>query len=204
MKLYFSETLMPRKACAVACYLNSPVTFVPVDLMKRENQTSDFLALNPNGKVPVLEDDGMILWEANAIMCYLADAAGSDLWPKDRRQIEVVRWLSWDAQHFTRYAGTLYFENIIKPKFGIGAPDAALIKEADGYFRTAARVLDKHLSDSRFLVGNAPSVADFAVAVALPYAEQAELPLESFPSIRRWHGELNELAGWRNPFPVAA
>ena len=120
MKLYYSETLNPRKACAVAKYLNSPVEYVHVDLAKGEHRKPPFLAINPNGKVPALEDGEKRIWESNAIMGYLAQAAGSDIWPRDDRQIEVLRWLSWDAQHFSRHAGTLYFENIIKPTFNLG------------------------------------------------------------------------------------
>lgn len=52
------------------------------------------------------------------------------------------------------------------------------------------------------LVGEALSVADFAVAITLPYAQQARLPLEGFPEIRRWHARLNELEAWREPFPT--
>ena len=77
MKLYYAEFLNARKACVVAKYLNAPVEFVHVDLGKGENRTAEFLALNPNGKVPVLETSGGSLWEANAIMCYLARVAGS-------------------------------------------------------------------------------------------------------------------------------
>jgi glutathione S-transferase len=52
MKLYYSDTTNPRKACAVARYLNSPVEFVHIDLAKGEHKTPDYLAINPNGKVP--------------------------------------------------------------------------------------------------------------------------------------------------------
>jgi glutathione S-transferase len=94
MKLYYFETLNPRKACAVARYLNSPVEFVRVDLGKGEHKAPSYLAINPNGKVPALTDGDRKIWEANAIMAYLARAAGSDLLPSDDRQIEVTRWLS--------------------------------------------------------------------------------------------------------------
>ena len=93
-KLYYAEVLNPRKACAVARYLNSPVEFVHIDLAKGEQKTPEFLALNPNGKVPALEDGDTRLWEADAIMCHLARAAGSDLWPTDGRQTDVIRTLN--------------------------------------------------------------------------------------------------------------
>ncbi len=135
MKLYYAETLNPRKACAVARYLGSPVEYVRVDLGRGEQRTPEFLAMNPNGKVPVLRDGDRSLWEANAIMCYLSNAAKSDLWPRDERQIDVLRWLSWDALHFLPYGGALYFEYLIKPFFGAGDADAAKVETALGNFR---------------------------------------------------------------------
>lgn len=202
MKLFYCETLNPRKACAVARYLQSPVEFVRVDLGKRENKTPEFLAMNPNGKVPVLQDGDKTLWESNAIMCYLSDVAKAGLWPQDGRQIDVIRWLSWDALHFTRHASVLYFEYVIKPLFGLPAADTATLEEATKHFRTFAGVLDTHLSDRKFLVGDGLTVADFAVAVTLPYADVARLPLGDFPAVQRWHDRLNELPAWRQPFPV--
>jgi len=202
MKLFYCEALNPRKACAVARYLDSPVEFVRVDIAKGEHKTPLFLAMNPNGKVPVLQDGARTLWESNAIMCYLSDAAKADLWPHDERQIDVLRWLSWDAQHFSRHASVLYFEYVIKPVFGIPPAGAAELAEATKYFRTFAGVVDTHLSDRKFLVGDGLTVADFAVAVTLPYAVTAHIPLAEFPAVARWHERLNELPAWREPFPA--
>ncbi|MDB5775828.1 MAG: glutathione S-transferase family protein [Herbaspirillum sp.] len=203
MKLYYCETLNPRKACAVARYLNSPVEFIRVNLAKGEHKTPEFLAINPNGKVPVLQDGDMTLWEANAIMCHLSNAADAHLWPQDApRQVEIMRWLSWDAHHFTRHAGTLYFENIIKPMIGMGEPVAAAVDSATAFFRTNAAILDAHLGKRKFLVGDALTIADFATAVTLPYADAAKIPLDEFPAIRRWHARLQELPAWREPFPA--
>jgi glutathione S-transferase len=201
MKLYYAETLNPRKACAVARHLHSPVEFVRVDLARGEHKMPEFLALNPNGKVPVLQNGDECLWEANAIMCHLSDVARSDLWPHDARQVDVLRWLSWDAQHFTPSGGTLYFEYVVKPRIGLGAPDSKKISEALAEFRTYAHVLDAHLQNRSFLVGESLTVADFAVASALPYAEQAELPVAEFAGIRRWYARLEQLPAWREPFP---
>jgi glutathione S-transferase len=114
-----------------------------------------------------------------------------------------MRWLSWDAQHFTRHAGTLYFQNIIKPALGMGDADRAAVDEATGFFKRFAAVLNDHLNGRSYLVGDATlTVADFAVAVTLPYAEGARIPLTEFPEIVRWHDRLNELDAWREPFPV--
>lgn len=204
MKLYYAEVLNPRKACALARHVGAPVEFVPVDLAKGEHRRPEFLALNPNGKVPVLQTDGGSLWESNAIMCFLARRAGSPLWPQgEEGQIELLRWLSWDGQHFAPAAGSLYFEYVIRPMFDLGPPDAAAVEAATGDFRKYAQVLDDHLRNSPYLLGDALSVADFAVAGALPYAGPAQMPLDDFPAIARWHARLEELPAWREPFPAA-
>jgi glutathione S-transferase len=204
MKLYFSDTLNPRKACAVANYLRLPVEFINIELGKGEHQTPAFRAMNPNAKVPVLVDGAMVLWESNAIMCYLAAKAGSDIWPQDARQIEVLRWLMWDATEFAPQAGTFYFEHIIKRRFGMGAPEPAELDKATPGFKRYAAVLDAHLRGRTWLVGEALSVADFALAITLPYATEAKLPLEDFPEIRRWHAQLDQLEAWRDPFTQRA
>jgi glutathione S-transferase len=204
MKLYYAETLNPRKACAVAKYLNAPVEFVRVDLGKGEHKSPSYLAINPNGKVPTLTDGDTRLWESHAIMAYLARAAGSDLCPADERQIDVLRWLSWSSEHFTRHGGTLYFQNVIKPNFLGAAPDPKAVEEATGFFRQFAAVLNEHLRGRKYLLGDALTIADFSVAVTLPYADKAKIPVAEFAEIERWHARLNELPAWREPFPAAA
>lgn len=201
MKLYYDETINPRKACAAARYLQAPVEIVRVHLARGEQRAPAFLALNPNGRVPVLQDGDLVLWEANAIMCHLSNVVGADLWPHDdRAQVEVQRWLSWDASHFTAHGGTLYFENLVKPAIGMGAPDAGLVEEATRQFALSAALLDAYLGHRRFLLGDQLTVADFAVGAALPYAKGAGIPLADFPAVARWHDRLNELEAWRNPF----
>ena len=202
MKLYYFETPNPRIACAVAKHLDSPLEYVRVNLGKGENKSPEFLAVNPNGKVPALSDDGVNLWESNAIMAYLAQKAGSDLWPTDSAtQIDTLRWLAWDASHFSRHAGSLFFENLIKPRFGMGEPDAAVIEEATGFFRQFASVLNDHLDGRDYVVAHRLTITDFALARVLPNAADAKIPLGDFPKVAAWHDRLMELPAWRDPFP---
>lgn len=202
MKLYYSDVLMPRKACAVAKYLKAPVEFIYLELAKGEHKTPDYLGLNPNGKVPTLVDGDRVVWEADAILCALARKMNSDLWPQDERQPEVLRWLSWNAYQFNPGGSALYFEYIIKPRFNIGLVDEAEVKNAQATFRTYGAVLNDHLKGRKWLVGDTMTIADFSVAVTLPYAEKANIPLNEFPEIRRWHDQLNALDAWRDPFPI--
>ena len=186
MKLYYFETPNARKACAVARYLDAPAEFVRVDLTKGGHKAPAFLAINPNGKVPALEDGEVRLWESAAIMAYLADRAGSSLWPKDARQIDVIRWLSWDAMHFSRHAGTLFFQRVVKPHLGLGDPDLAAIDEAMGFFRQFAGVLNSHLGRG-YVVGDGLGGRGLRPR-CLP-AARARGPdgsLDEFPEIRRW------------------
>jgi glutathione S-transferase len=201
-KLYYAETLNPRRACAVARHLNSPVEFVHVQLGKGEHKSPGFTALNPNQKVPVLDIGGRTIWESNAIMCFLARFANSDLWPQDDRQVDVMRWLHWDALHFLPLTGEYYFQHIIKPMFGLGEPDAAALEKAKTGFQRYGAVLNDHLRGRKFLIGDTLTVADFAVGITFPYAEKTQIPLAPFPEIQRWHDRLNELPAWREPFPA--
>lgn len=202
MKLYYFETPNGRKVCAMAKYLGSPVELVRVNLAKGEQRRPEFLASNPNGKIPCLEDGEFRLWEANAIMCYLALQSGSDLWPADDlKKIDLIRWLSWETAHFSRHGGRLFFERVVKPFFKLGEPNPAEIEDATKFFRQFAQVLDEHLRGQKFVMGETLSVADFALAAVLPEAEKAQLPLDGCTQILRWHDSLMSLPAWREPFP---
>lgn len=201
-KLYYFQTLNPQKACAVAKYLNSPVEFVRVDLSKGEHQQAAHLRRNPNGKVPVLEHDGGFLWESVAIMAWLAQRAESPIWPTQAdEQVELLRWISWDATFFVRRAGAFYFEHYIKQLFGMGAPDEQNLAAVTPEFHESACVLDAHLSGRKFVLGEQLTIADFCIGATLLYADQIHLPLESYTHVRRWHDRLMELPAWRNPWP---
>lgn len=200
MKLYFAETINSYKTCAVARHLDLDMEFERVDLQQGEQRSPEFLAINPNGKTPALVDGELRLWESNAIICHLAMKAGSDLWPRDERQVDIIRWFSWSTEHFCRFSGDLYFEHIIRAQFDLGDPDPGVVETATGYVRKYGRILDDHLAHRRYLLGDLLTVADFVVATTLPYAREAKIPLDEFPAVQRWHNRLMELPAWQSPF----
>lgn len=207
MKLYYCEVPNPRKPCAVAKHLDVPLDYVRVDLQTREQQTPDYLAINPNGKVPALIDGDVSLFESAAIMMYLAQHAKSDIWPSaPLAQVDVVKWLVWDTAHFSRHASTVYFEYLIKKQFDLGKPDPAVVDEAVGFFRQFASVLNEHLVGRSYLVGDTLTIADFSVTTYLSVAVEAELsqlPIAEFGEIKRWHNALMDIPALNDPWPSA-
>lgn len=206
MKLYYLETMNPRKACATAKYLRSPVEYVPIESVPGGLKGADYMAINPNGRAPVLVDGDLRLWESAAIMMHLAVQAKDDLWPLSdpASQVEIVRWLSWDLTEFARYAGAFYFENYIKPKLGLGPSDPASLEANREPLQRAAQLLDAHLERRRFLVADRLSIADFCVGVLLPQQDEIGLQLRDYRHLQRWHDRLMEIEAWRNPWPAQA
>ena len=130
MKLYYSRNMNPRVAVAVARHLNSPVEFVRAN-PRAPGQKEKYLPLNPNALVPILEEDGNALWETDAIACRLSQIARSNFWLEGPRAPDLQRWISWSGQHFTRIASVYYWEFVVKPAIGLGAPNLESVAAAE-------------------------------------------------------------------------
>lgn len=201
MKLYYFETPNGRLPCSVAKHLNAPIEFVHTNIVKSQEVSEEFKKLNPTSKVPVLLDGSRVIWEAKAIAAYIAEQCESDLFPKDERLNDVIRWFVWDSEHFSNYAGTLYYEHIIRPVFGKSARDF-LVLHATKQFTHNARVLDQVLSTQQWVLGDKLSVVDFALSRGLIGTELAQIPYHEFRHIVRWLNDLNELPAVQNPWPA--
>lgn len=199
MRLYYSRNLNPRVAVAVARHLEAPVEFVRASPRNPTNQEA-FRAVNPNMLVPILVEEGRTLWETDAIACRLSMLTEPDFWPTGEQAPELQMWLSWSAHHFTQTAGVFYWEHVVKPMLGLGAPNTGALQEATGEFHRFAAILEEALSTRTWLVGSRLSYADFRVATSLPFAEAAKLPLQPYSQIRNWHDRLCQLPAWREPF----
>lgn len=207
MKLYvLPPSPRARKVLAVHYHLALECTIQLVDLSKGQQSTPEYVALNANSKMPVLEDDDFVLWESNAILVYLASKKpAAALWSSDaRRQADIVRWLCWEAAHWDQQSvGAVGHELISKRVLGLGPPDQAFIDRGAMNFQRFAGVLDRSLKGRRWLVANQLSVADFAVGTWIPTAGWLGLPINDYREIMRWYSGLMELAAWRTALQPA-
>ncbi len=198
MKLYqHPQSHNCRKVLAVLQHLDIECELETVDVFAGATHTPDFFALNPNGKVPVLQDGDAWLWESNAIMARVASETENTLWPKTGQRYDILRWMSWELAHFGPAADTIVFENAIKARVGMGVPDPSIVAEQTQKFTTFGAVLDRHLASQKYLSGSSLTLADFAVAAHLTYAKPGGLPLDDFPHVRAWNDRLHEVPAWR-------
>lgn len=169
-----------------------------IDLTKGEHKREEFLALNPNGRMPVLEHDGFTLWESNAIVNYLSHLKPeAGLLPSDMRaRLKAVQWQFWDSAHWDPACAVMVFERVVKKLLKLGEPSAAEIERGQGLFARVAQVLDGQLQKHRYVAGDKLTVADFSVGAALNAAEVAQYPIEPYRAIQRWHAELKAMPAW--------
>ena len=189
MKLYdFAPSPNSRKVRAVAYELGLPLDFVHVGLFQGESRAPAFLTKNPNGRVPVLEDGDLLLWESNAIIAYLG--AGTPLVPTDPRgRAEVDRWTAWQLAHLGPATRMVAVERIVKKLTGQGEPDQAAIAAGTEEFGKLSAVLDRSLGNKEYLTGRL-SVADFALAAHYSIAESCGLDVAAHERVAAWLGRM--------------
>ena len=204
MKLY-THPLSPnaRKVVMTAHLLDLPLELEVVDLFTGAQKRPEFLALNPNGKVPTLNDDGFVLWESDAIMQYLAaKRPGTTLFPEDvRTRADVVRWQCWALAHWLPAIQILVFENMFKPLLHMGDPDPAELRKGEEGVQRFAGVLDRTLAQREYLVENRLTFADISVATPLMYAAQGRVPIGDYANIKSWFARIEALPAWKKTAP---
>jgi glutathione S-transferase len=183
--------------------LGLPVEPVDVDLLKRAQKQPAFLARNPFGQVPVIEDGDTVVADSNAILVYLASRYDSS-----------GRWLPRDAPGLARVQEWL---SLAAGELAFGPAEARVIKlfgAAYDYERAkalAARlytVMDPHLATRRFLAGEHPTIADIAHYAYTAHAPEGGVSLAPYPHLRAWLGRIEALPNFvpmpKSPLPAAA
>jgi glutathione S-transferase len=186
-----------------AIHMGTPLELTEVNLMNQEDRRR-LVTLNPNNKVPVLQDGDFTLWESCAIMQYLADRTyGQTLYPDNILvRADISRWMLWSCQHFAPALGLIVYERIWKGLTGNGGPDPLELERAGKQVAQFAAVLEQHLAGRDWIVGEQLSLADFALAASLMYTEQAKLPVTQYPKMMAWFDRIQQLDAWKKTIPV--
>jgi glutathione S-transferase len=199
MQLY-SSPMSPNalRTRAVAFELGLEPEIVDVNIREGANRKPDYLAINPNGKVPALVDGDVVLWESRAINGYLASLKPEvGLYPAEPAARALVeQWSNWQAIHLGPAMQKVAFERVMKKIFGRGEPDEASIA---GDIKTVAEllaVLDAALAGKQWITGSL-SLADFALATTFMYRRPAKLGVEAFPNVVAWIERLEARPSWQ-------
>ncbi|MEO1241069.1 MAG: glutathione S-transferase family protein [Pseudomonadota bacterium] len=171
------------KAKWTADYLGLDYEWAPLDIMKGETRTEEFLAVNPFGQVPtVLLPDGRIITQSNAIIVYLAEAHGGKLLPEDPlARSNVFQWLFWEQNSHEPYIAGRRFRKAFK-KLSDDEIDAEWLPR--GY--AALDLMERTLTDAGYLAGDALTLADIAVVAYTRVAESGGFALSDYPEVRSW------------------
>ncbi len=160
------------------------------------NDTAEFLARNPNGLVPVIDDDGFTLYESNAIVRYLAARTGAQaLWPADlRSRADVDRWMEWQSTAFTPAMWAAFWQLIRTP---VEKRDAGAVEASRAKSEGLAAILDAQLSKAPWLTGDAFTVADIVVGCAAHRWLNLPVSRSRRPHLERWYADLKARPGSR-------
>lgn len=171
--------------------LGVPFEVQDIDLAAGAHKAPDFLARNPFGQVPVIEDDGVTLADSNAILVYLASRYDTtQRWlPRDPvAAAQVQQWLSVAAGALAAGPASARIAVV----FGVKLDH----ERAKGLAGQLFTVLDAHLSGQPFLVGHAPTIADVALYAYTAHAPEGGVSLDAYPAIRTWLARIEALPGF--------
>jgi glutathione S-transferase len=191
LKIYdFEKSGHAHRVRLMASLLNLPYTSIPVDLLAGEQRTPAYLELNPFGAVPVLDDDGVIVWDSTAILVYLAKKYGNETWlPNDPQGAALVqRYLSIASGEVFRGPCAARLITVFNAPLDHETSKAVAYKLFD--------ILDAHLADHDFLAADHPTIADVACYSYIAHAPEGDVSLGKYGHIHNWLKRIEALPGF--------
>jgi GST-like protein len=185
LKLYYNLAPNPMKVALLLEELGLPYEAIPVDTRKGEQHTDAFRRINPNAKVPVIDDDGTVVFDSNAILLYLGDKTGrfvpTDLASKQRGQ--MLQWMMFIASGIGPYSGQAVHFRHNAPE-----PREYALNRYDFEAHRHWKILDDHLAQHRYMLGQDYGIVDMALwgwVRLLPYVLGIEQPWGQYPNLKR-------------------
>ena len=188
----------------VALYLNcAGLDWEPVftDFMNGATRDPKWReAVNEMGEAPVLETGAKKLSQSGVILTYLSEKTGKFAPANENDRLEALRWILFDNHKFTGYFATYRFMKAFLPT----APAPDVMAFLKGRFDNALKVVDKHLGQSKFIVGDKPTIADFSLAgyMFFPSEESGYEWAAVAPNLNAWIGRMRALPGWKDPYEM--
>jgi len=173
--------------------LGRPFRRIELDIDKGETRTADFLAKNPNGRVPTLElEDGRLLAESGAILWYLAD--GSAFLPTEAFQrAQVLQWMFFEQYSHEPYVAVARY---IKQHLPADSPRYEELPKCYEKGAAALAVMEAHLAKRPFFVGDSYSIADIALYAYSHVAEEGGFDLAPYPAMAAWFARIEAQPGY--------
>ena len=187
LKIYgfdFSSPANKVRMCANA--LGLEYEYIQVNMQEGEHKSDKYLAVNPAGKVPAIDDDGFTLFESNAIMKYFCDKSSSSYYPKDPLERAVVdQWCDFVSIHVYMALGRVVFNKIVAPQMGFDVDERSL-RDGQVFLGQFLPVIEGQLGKTELLAGDELTIADFCLLATVDPAEMIELDLTPYPKLNAW------------------
>ncbi|GGQ12025.1 glutathione S-transferase family protein [Shewanella litoralis] len=187
LKFYFHPGPNPMKVALFLAETGLPFELVPVDTLKGEQHTAEFKAINPNAKTPAIDDNGVRVFDSNAILLYLAEKTGQLLGKAEDRG-ELLSWLMFIATGLGPFSGqSVHFRHHAPEK--IAYATNRYLREAQRHYE----VLNDHLASREYLVGDEYTIADVSAWGWIDKATVVlgEEGLAPYPNLQRWFDSVS-------------
>jgi glutathione S-transferase len=184
LKLYGGAKNRGRRCYWLAKELGLEIEAVEIDLKSGEHKSPEFLKLNPNGQVPVLDDDGFVLFESLAINLYLMKKHGGPLAAASAEEEALItQWSLWVVTQIEHLLIEILDHRMMLPE---GQRDPVLSDAAWEKLQKPLAVLETTLTDRDYLVGNRFTVADLNVSIVMSLINRLVLDITRYPNVRAW------------------
>ncbi|KAF5361852.1 hypothetical protein D9756_002057 [Leucocoprinus leucothites] len=209
LKIYGHPLSTPSKLVAAICYEKEvPFEFITLDLLKGESRNPEHMARNPWGKVPVIDDDGFILYESRAIARYIADkyaAKGPQLIPSDiHKRALLEQAISSEAFTWDRAMLPILLEAVYKKYQGLES-DPAKVEELTKTLCESLDVYEKILAKQKYIAGDELTIADFYFLPAGSGIQSVGINvLQERPNVARWFNETSSRSSWQKASAISA
>ena len=157
----------------------------------RARQDPAYLAINPNGRVPTIEEDGFILWESNSCIRYIAARFGAGtLWPTDPRvRADAERWMDWQLATLSEPSDTIFIGLVVKKQ---EQRDMAAIAAATKRLNELWAIVDKVLATRKFVAGDDLTIGDIPMGIAAHRWFTIPVERDRHANVEAWYGRLTE------------